>query len=89
MAIFFLTKLLTLSILFLTELRVVVVAKLLILGISHLTSFILALGKALVAKSVISGILSLLFFIWALYASFLPTSFFTKLLSLTKSTGTD
>ena len=60
---FFLTKLLTLSILFLTELRVVVVAKLLILGISHLTSFILALGKALVAKSVISGILSLLFFI--------------------------
>ena len=50
-------KLLTLGILFSTAVRaVVVVAKLVILGISPLTSFILALREALVAKLVILGI---------------------------------
>ena len=39
---FFLTKLLTLGILFSTAIRAVVVAKLVILGISPLTSFTLA-----------------------------------------------
>ena len=61
---FFLTKLLTLGILFSTA---VVVAKLVILGISFLTSFILALGVVLVAKLVISGILPSIFLILALY----------------------
>ena len=55
------------------------------LGISPLTSFILALREALVAKLVISGILSSIFFILALYTSFLTTSFFTTSLSLLKS----
>ena len=52
------TELLTLGILFSTEVRAVIVAKLVILGISPLTPFILALREALVAKSVISCILS-------------------------------
>ena len=52
---FFLTKLLTV-ILFSSAVRVVVVAKLVTLGISPVTSFILALSKALVAKLVILGI---------------------------------
>ena len=69
-------------------LRAVVVAKLVILGISFLTSFILALSVVLVAKLVISGILSSVFFILALYTSFLTTSLFTTPLSLLKSTGT-
>ena len=69
------TKLLTLGILFSTALRAVLVAKLVILGISPLTSFILALRVVLVAKLVISGILSSIFFILALYTSFLATSF--------------
>ena len=56
--IFCLTELLTLGILFSTEVRAVIVAKLVILGISPLTPFILALREALVAKSVISCILS-------------------------------
>ena len=49
---FFLTKLLTLGILFSTAVTavVVVVAKLVILGISPLTSLILALKEALVAN---------------------------------------
>ena len=67
------TKLLTLGILFSTALRAVLVAKLVILGISPLTSFILALRVVLVAKLVISGILSSIFFILALYTSFLIT----------------
>ena len=50
------TKLLTLGILFSTAVRAVVVAKLAILGISPLTSFILALTEALVAKLLILGI---------------------------------
>ena len=48
------TKLLTLGILFSTALRVVFVAKLVILGISPLTSFILTLRVVLVAKLVMS-----------------------------------
>ena len=52
-----------------------VVAKLVIISISPLTSFILALGIVLVAKLVISGILSSIFFILALHKSFLMTSF--------------
>ena len=51
----FLTKLLTLGILFSTAVRAVVVAKLVILGISLLNSFILALKEALIAKLIISA----------------------------------
>ena len=69
----FLTKLLTLGILFSTVLRAVVVAKLVILGISPLTSFILTLRVVLIAKLVISGILSSIFLILALYTSPLKT----------------
>ena len=46
---------------------------LVILGISPLTSIILALRVVLVATLVISGILSLIPFILALYTSFLIT----------------
>ena len=67
---FFLTKLLTLGILLSTAVRVVLVAKLVILGIAPLTSFILALREALVAKLVISGILSSIYLIFELYTSF-------------------
>ena len=42
-----------------TALKGIVVAKLVVLGISFLTSFILALRKVLVAKLVISDILAL------------------------------
>ena len=53
----FLTKLLTLDILFSKAVRaVVVVAKLVILGILFLTSFILTLRAVVVAKLVILGI---------------------------------
>ena len=75
------------GILFLTAVRAAVVAKLVILGISHLTSFILALRKALVAKLVISIILSSIFLILQLYSVFLTTLFFTNLLSLLKAIG--
>ena len=68
---FFLTKLLTLGILVSTAVKAVVVAKLVILGILFLTSFILVLRVVLVTKLVISGILSSLFLILALYTSFL------------------
>ena len=84
-----LTKLLTLGILFSTAFRAVSVAKLAILDISPLTSFITALRVVLVANSVILGILSSIFCIWALYLSFLTTSFFTTSLNLLKSTGED
>ena len=58
------TKLPTIGILFSTAVRVVVVvAKLVILGISPLTSFILALREALVAKLGILGILPLTLYI--------------------------
>ena len=69
-------------------LRAVVVAKLVILGISFLTSFILKLRVVLVAMLIMSGILSSIFLILALYTSFLMTSFFTTLLSLFQSTET-
>ena len=75
----FLTRLLTSAILFSTALRAVVVAKLVILGILTLTSFILALRVVLVPKLVISDILSSTFLILALL--------FTTVLSLLKSTG--
>ena len=64
-----------------------VVAKLVILSISLLTSFILALIGVLVANLVVSGILSSIFFILALYTSFLTTSFFSASLKLLKSIG--
>ena len=53
---FFGTKLLILGVLFSTVVRAAFVAKLLILGISPLTSFILVLREALVATLVISDI---------------------------------
>ena len=59
--VIFLTKLLTLGILFSTAVRAVEVVKLVILGILSLTSFILALRAVLVAKLVMSGILSSIF----------------------------
>ena len=80
------TKFLTLGILFSTAVIVVVVAKLVLRGISTLTLFILALRAVLVAKLVISGILSSIFLILTLYRVFLTTSFFTTLLSSIKST---
>ena len=66
----FFTKLLTLGILFSTAVRALVAAKLVILGISPLTSFILALREALVARLLISGILSSIFVILVLYTFF-------------------
>ena len=81
------TKLLTLGILLSIPVRAVVVAKLVILGILFLTSFILALRAAAAAKLVISGSLSSIFLMLALYISFWITSFFTKSLSLLKLTG--
>ena len=69
-----LTQLFTLDILFSTA---VVVVKSVILGISHLTSFILALRVVLVTKSVTSGVLSSIFFILTLYTSFSTASFST------------
>ena len=84
----FLTKLLTLAISFSTAVRAAIVAKLVILSISPLTSSILALREALVAKLVIPGILSSIFLILALYISFLIMSFFAATLSLLKSIGT-
>ena len=79
------TKLLTLGTLFSTVVRAAVVAKLVILGILPLTSFILALSVFLVAKLVISGILSSIFLILSFYTSFSTTSILTS--SLLKSTG--
>ena len=52
----FLSKLLTLGILFSTAVRAVLVAKLVELGILPLTSFIFALRAAVLAKLVILGI---------------------------------
>ena len=60
------TKLLTLGILFSTAVRAVLVAKLVILGILPLTSFILVLRAAVVSKLVILGISLLTSFILAL-----------------------
>ena len=44
-----------------TALRALVVARLVILGISHLTLFILPARVVLVARLIMSGILSLIF----------------------------
>ena len=62
------------------------VAKLVIPGISFLTSF-LALKAVVLDKLIISGILSSMLLILALYISFL-ISFFTTSLSSFKSAGT-
>ena len=86
--LFFLTKLLTLRILFSTAINAEVVTKPIILGISFLTSFIFVIRIILVAKLVIWGILSSIFFIFRLYLVFLTTSFSTTLINLLKSTGT-
>ena len=75
------------GILFSTTGTAVLVAKLVMLGISPLTSFILAFSVVLVVKLVISGILSSIYLILTLYSVFLTTSCFTILLSLIKSTG--
>ena len=72
----FLTKLLTLGVLSSKVVRPAVVAKLVILFISPLTSFILALREALVAKLVISGISPSIFLILALYTYSSTTSFY-------------
>ena len=58
-----LTKLLKLGILLSTTVRAIIVAKLVILGILSLSSFILALREAVVAKIVILGIPDLTSFI--------------------------
>ena len=62
----FLTKLLTLGILFSTAARALIAARLVILGISPLTSFILELRVVSVVKSVILDISPLTSFILAL-----------------------
>ena len=67
------TKLLTLGILFSTVVRARVAAKLVMLGISLLTSFILAFRVVLVAEVVIYSISSSIFLILALYTSFSMT----------------
>ena len=75
-------KLLTLGILFSTVVRAAIVAKLVILGILFLISFILALRAVLEAKLKTSSILlvignlSSIFLILALYASYLSNIFF-------------
>ena len=66
----FLPKFLTLGILFSTAVTAVLLFKLVILGISPLTSIFLAFKEALVAKFVISGILSSIFLILVMYTSF-------------------
>ena len=60
----FLTRLLKSGILFLTAVRAIVVANLMILVILFLTSLILALREAFVAKLVILGISFLTSFFW-------------------------
>ena len=82
------TRLLTLDILFSTAFRTVLLAKLVILGISPLMSFILALRVVLVAKLVISGILSSIFFYLSIIYIFFNNIIFIISLSLLKSTGT-
>ena len=67
---------LTLGILFSTVVGAAVAAKLVILGILPLTSFILALKVVLVANLGQSIFLSSIFLILALYTSFLTTIFY-------------
>ena len=64
--LFFFTKSLKLGILFSTVVKAAVVAKLVIPGISPLTSFVLALREVLVAKLIILGISFLTSFTLAL-----------------------
>ena len=64
------------------------VAKLAILGVSTLNSFIWALREAWLGKLVILDVLSSIFLILALHTYLLTTSFFTTSLSLLKSIGT-
>ena len=78
LSLVFLTKLLTLGTLFSTAVRVIIVARLLILGTLSVNSSFLELRSAVVAKLTISGILSSILLI--LYSSFLTTSFLTTLL---------
>ena len=66
----FLTKLLTLGILFSTVVRAAAVATLVILGTSFLKALISVTRLVLVAKLVILGILSSVFLILELYTSF-------------------
>ena len=73
------TKLLTLGILFSTVVIARVAAKLVILGISLLTSFILAFRVVLLAEVVIYSISSSIFLILALYNLFQWYNFFTSL----------
>ena len=82
------TKILILGILYSAAERVIVVTKLVILSISFLTSFVLALRETLVANLVILCISLLAWFILALretlvakLAFFLTPSFFTASLS--------
>ena len=70
------------AILFSAAVKALVVAKLVILSVSPLTSFILALRVVSVARLEISDILSSIFFTLALYTSFLTTSLFTKSINL-------
>ena len=81
----FLTKLPTLGTLFSTAVRAaVVVAKLVMLGILPLTSFILVLRLALIAKLVMSSIFSSIFFYLSITHLFLNNIIFTTSLSLLK-----
>ena len=82
------TKLLPLGILVSKTIRAVLVAKLIIIGTSSLTSFILALSVVL-AKLVISGIYFIfnIFYLNIIYI-FFKTSLLTKSPNLLKSTGT-
>ena len=74
------------GIIFSTAVRAVLVAKLIMLGIFFLISFILALRVVLVAKLVISGILSSTFIYHSIIYIFLTTSFFATSISLLKDT---
>ena len=84
------TKSLTFSILFSTVVRAAVVAKLVTLGISPLTSFILALRVAIVAELVISSILSSIFLIFLILSTPVASlkSAFVALLDRSNSTFT-
>ena len=75
------TKLPTLGILFSTAVKAIVVAKLVMLGNSSLTSFILALREALVTKLVILGISPLTSFILALRVVLVAKSAISGVLS--------
>ena len=80
---FCVTKLLILRFLHLTAVRAVVVAKLIILGISPLTSFVLALKEALVPKLIILGISPVTSFILALTEALVTTLVLSGILSST------